>query len=161
MLDQRNDFDFYSIKINKMLMFLILLSYSRANTLAHVILDLVRVLLQTGPALNQMPPIWPHDGVIYSWLFKYTQQHTARFKGNSIWPLTSYDRPCVHPVINYNDQIRKTMSLNIYKTFVLKWNSWSGTICFNVNFVDICTLIYIKIKRLKLWIIFHNNLIKL
>ena len=35
-------------------MFLILLSYLRANTLAHVILDLVRVLLQTGPALNQM-----------------------------------------------------------------------------------------------------------
>ena len=83
MLDQRNDFDFYSIKINKMLMFLILLSYSRANTMSSCILDLVRVLLQTGPALNQMLPIWPLDGVIYSWLFKYTQQHTAGFTENS------------------------------------------------------------------------------
>ena len=31
-------------------------------------------------------PIWPRDGVIYSWLFKYAQQHTAGFTQNNIVP---------------------------------------------------------------------------
>ena len=45
--------------------------------------------LTPGPAfsqLNQLLPIRPRVGVIYSWLFRYTQQHTACFTENSIGP---------------------------------------------------------------------------
>ena len=38
--------------------------------------------------LDQLLPIGPPAGVIYSWLFKYTQQHTAGFTENSIGPGT-------------------------------------------------------------------------
>jgi hypothetical protein len=44
-------------------------------------------------ALKPIGPIasnWaPHVGVIYSWLFKYTQQHTASFTENTIGHWTS------------------------------------------------------------------------
>ena len=33
-----------------------------------------------------LKPIGPRAGVIYSWLFKYIQQHTARFTEDSTGP---------------------------------------------------------------------------
>jgi hypothetical protein len=59
-----------------------------------------------GQALNQfnkLLPIGPRAGFIYSQLFKYTQQHTIGFTGNSnaykknfIGPRTSVGWPCSH-----------------------------------------------------------------
>jgi hypothetical protein len=39
--------------------------------------------------MDSFLPIGPRTGVIYSRLFKYTQQHTACFTENSIGPRTS------------------------------------------------------------------------
>ena len=48
-------------------------------------------LKQIGP----IAPNWVRTAVIYSWLFKYTQQHTVGFTENSIGPHTSYGGPCI------------------------------------------------------------------
>ena len=56
-------------------------------------------LSHIGTALSQLGP---RSGVIYSWLFKYTQQHTAGFTENSnyfhiVWvlaPPNTGPRPC-------------------------------------------------------------------
>jgi hypothetical protein len=40
-------------------------------------------------------PIGPRVGVIYSWLFKYTRQHTADFTENNNLVHTSQGRPCL------------------------------------------------------------------
>ena len=39
--------------------------------------------------IGQIAPNWVRAGVIYSWLFKYTQQHTVGFTENNIGPHTS------------------------------------------------------------------------
>lgn len=49
--------------------------------------------MDIGPALSQLLPIGSHDRVVYSRMFKYTQQYTAGFTGNIIMTHTSQDRP--------------------------------------------------------------------
>jgi len=47
------------------------------------------LVVRSGPALSQLDQlliIWPLAGVIYSPLFKYTQQHNAGFQENN-WAL--------------------------------------------------------------------------
>ena len=69
--------------------------YDRADTRFHLFIlrdSVWKIHLNGEPSSGRviragLKPIEPHAGVIYSWLFKYTQQHTAGFTENN-WALS-------------------------------------------------------------------------
>ena len=66
-----------------------MLHFIRTPELVNIqLVELYPKTEDVGTTSNHLLPIGPRSGVIYSWLFKYTQQHTVGFTENSIGPRT-------------------------------------------------------------------------
>jgi hypothetical protein len=67
----------------------LVLHFIRTPELVNIqLVELYPKTEDVGTTSNHLLPIGPRSGVIYSWLFKYTQQHTVGFTENSIGPRT-------------------------------------------------------------------------
>ena len=96
--------------------------------------------------LDQLFQIGPRAGVIYSWLFKYTQQHTACFTENNWAPHLL--RPAMVPRQSVILRLEKDKTMYMWHNIMCQhiflkqkyWNFISAFKTFDISFLVICYL---------------------
>ena len=96
--------------------------------------------------LDQLFQIGPRVGVIYSWLFKYTQQHTACFTENNWAPHLL--RPAMVPRQSVILRLEKDKTMYMWHNIMCQhiflkqkyWNFISVFKTFDISFLVICYL---------------------
>jgi hypothetical protein len=96
--------------------------------------------------LDQLFQIGPRAGVIYSWLFKYTQQHTACFTENNWAPHLL--RPAMVPRQSVILRLEKDKTMYMWHNIMCQhiflkqkyWNFISVFKTFDISFLVICYL---------------------